>query len=239
MNAEKQLLADFLMGDLAPEEMEEVKEALASDPQLRALYVQLRRSQLPMAAAPPQTAWEEPERRRGSSPVWLAAVAVAAVVLLSIWTLPGTPLPEGQLALIAQTHQASPESQHAFVAEHDPEQLVVAFQARGLDPAMAMVADLDHLGLELVGGQLEGDGAVVVYVDSLGRRFECHMLSDGPTGTPSTVMQRDGAPDLEVYGLGSATAVVWREKGMICVLVSEHREALLALAQAKVWGVVG
>ena len=177
------------------------------------------------------------DRRQGHR---IGGVALAAALfLLGLLALPGIAVPEGQLAIVARTHQANPESQRDFIVESDPKELAVAFEARGLAPSMAMVADLQAFDLRLAGGQLEGDGAVVVYVDSLGRRFECHMLSDGPTGEPSSVLQRAGAPDLQVHAIGPATAVVWREHGMICVLVSEHHEAVLALAQAKVWGSVG
>ena len=237
-----ELLPCYLCGDLPPEMMEQVRLALQTDPEALAALGGLRQSQEHCAESlllspPPDIAWEQPLTAPSSiGRPWFALAAVAvAVFALGVLLLPSLSSPVGALVDVASVHEAQPLDHSGFVSTRDARQLEKAFESQGLDPMMAMVADLSHLDLQLVGGHVVGNGTVVVYVDGAGRPFECHMAMDAPSGEPDRVLSADGQPDLEVYGMGDATAVVWREHGMICVLVSEHHALVVALAQAKVW----
>jgi hypothetical protein len=239
-----ELLPCYLCGDLPPEAMEQVRLALEADPEALVALGGLRRVQEHCAESlmqgpPPELKWEEPAPAPSTiGRPWAALAAVAvAVFALGVFLLPSLSSPVGALVEVSAVHEAEPLSHGSFIAARDARQLEKAFESQGLDPMMAMVADLSHLELQLVGGHVVGNGTVVVYVDDAGRNFECHMAMDAPSGEPNRVLSADGQPDLEVYGMGDATAVVWREHGMICVLVSEHHALVVALARAKVWKV--
>lgn len=236
-----ELLPCYLCGELPPQVMNQVRQELDADPELLEILDSLETSQREcgqalQGAPPPSIGWAEPQEPSAVSRPW-AALATLAVALfaLGVWLLPSITPPEGVLAQVAETHQAAPEKHPGWIAESQPRQLADAFEDQGLSPMMAMVADLSALELMLVGGHVVGAGTVVVYEDAEGRRFECHMAMDGPTGDAVQVLSADGKPDLEVHRIGASTAVVWREQGMVCVLVSTAHDAVVVLAQVKVW----
>lgn len=235
------LLPCYLCGELPPQVMNQVRQALDADPELLEILDSLDVSQRECGEAlqgtpPSEIGWAEPRRSSAISRPWSGlAVLAVAVFAFGAWLLPSMDPLEGLLVQVAETHQSAPDQHPDWIAQRQPRQLAQAFEDQGLSPMMAMVADLSSMDLELLGGHVVGGGTVVVYEDAQGRRFECHMAMDGPTGEAAQVLSSDGKPDLEVHRIGDATAVVWREQGMVCVLVSTAHDAVVALAQAKVW----
>ncbi|MCP4806443.1 MAG: hypothetical protein GY913_22060 [Proteobacteria bacterium] len=258
-----ELLPCFVCGDLPDEVMEQVRVAVAADPELAAIVAALSESNdlcpdalsgsapgglLLDAPTPPSTladpSADEPANRGWPLVVGLACAALLALALLLPNQSADLPHFEEDLVHAAQVSaDLHVDRVDGWIPASSSSELKQAFLDGGLTMPMAVVADLEGIGLTVVGGVAHQHGTLVTYEDADGERFDCHMTGVLPTELePTQVLEppRDGLPALEVFERHGQTAVLWQDGMMMCVLVTHaSADRLVAVAQAKVWGVAG
>lgn len=247
-----ELLPCFVCGDLPAEVMAQVQAAVDSDPELAELVALLGESNdlcRQELAQPAPVGLEVPVEDDQVTRGWALVVGLACAALFALALLlphRSAELPEFQDDLthaVAVTNDLHLDRLEGWVAADSAGQLQQAFLDGGLTMPMAMVADLTGIGLEVVGGVAHANGTIVSYVNAQGDRIDCHMTGVLPvqaTATEVLAAPTAGKPDLQVFDLHGASAVLWQDGDMICVLSTRGDvDALLAVARVKVWGVTG
>ncbi len=192
----------------------------------------LRAESSPAAViALPPSFWKQ----RGRSILALAAVAMFAAVLASVWFLKPPSLPE----IAARDFVAYRAERLALeLSTRDVKQMETYFAAHGV-AFNTRVFDLGMMKYELVGGRVQQPGraprALFVYRGPANQKLVCQMfvgqVAELPKG--ATVRENKGI-QFHTYQSTGVTAVFWQEGTVVCVLASDIApEEVVQLAFAK------